>query len=444
MVDQRAFKLSDGAIAVLATRPGSRESIDVVRMLARSRLSRNLVLLSTLAAGKHRAMSNFDSIAIELLQTAQKYDGEAFARAMTHPQVSCWLSRWTREAREGAVSEDDKDDKVEMCGTGVAIVAAVAAACQVDFTINLPASGHELLLPGLGCALLADDGDAAVTVRRWQGSLVFAAAGSEVTRVPDVRRSMPRWLASRQLHSDVLSWFIDLDDISGFGQTRDAIPCARLDDEAVDKWQKLFSETCQLLASHHAGWADEISTVYRSLSPLQTVDGKSQSVTFVEAFGACALTKPITAVSFAETLVHELQHNKFNAMIEFFPMISPDAEGLYCAPWRPDPRPLDGLLHGIYAFFGVADFWRVQRFVPDSPKAVSSASFHFARWRMAVRAALETALASEYLTRRARLLFSSMQEVVDSWMSEAVPIDVDRAARAAIEVHLASWEARNR
>ena len=39
-------------------------------------------------------------------------------------------------------------------------------------------------------------------------------------------------------------------------------------------------------------------------------------------------------------MVHEFQHSKL------------------WAPWRTDPRPLGGLLQGVYAFLGVADTWR--------------------------------------------------------------------------------------
>ena len=61
----------------------------------------------------------------------------------------------------------------------------------------------------------------------------------------------------------------------------------------------------------------------------------------------------------ASVLVHECQHAKLNAVLDLIPLSRPD-QARYYAPWREDPRPLGGLLHGAYAYLGVSDFWRVQ------------------------------------------------------------------------------------
>ena len=52
------------------------------------------------------------------------------------------------------------------------------------------------------------------------------------------------------------------------------------------------------------------------------------------------------------TLVHEFQHSKLSAMLDLVPLTDPDDHGRYFAPWRVDPRPLAGLLQGVYAFVG--------------------------------------------------------------------------------------------
>ncbi|WP_223281527.1 aKG-HExxH-type peptide beta-hydroxylase [Streptomyces antnestii] len=67
----------------------------------------------------------------------------------------------------------------------------------------------------------------------------------------------------------------------------------------------------------------------------------------------------------------------------------PHADALLYAPWRTDPRPPWGLLHGTYAFTGVADFWRTERHALTGPRA-DLAHFEFAVWRDAVAIALRT------------------------------------------------------
>jgi hypothetical protein len=63
----------------------------------------------------------------------------------------------------------------------------------------------------------------------------------------------------------------------------------------------------------------------------------------------------------AEALVHELQHSKLNALFDLADLFSPGDQPWMYAPWLDEPRPLSGLLHGIYAFMSVVEFWDVQR-----------------------------------------------------------------------------------
>ena len=41
------------------------------------------------------------------------------------------------------------------------------------------------------------------------------------------------------------------------------------------------------------------------------------------------------------------------------PLMKPCNERVY-APWRPEPRPVVGLLQGVYAHLGIARFWGAQ------------------------------------------------------------------------------------
>jgi HEXXH motif-containing protein len=60
------------------------------------------------------------------------------------------------------------------------------------------------------------------------------------------------------------------------------------------------------------------------------------------------------------TLVHEIQHLKLRALLDLITLTLPDDGSRYYAPWRPDPRPVSGLLQGAYAFLAVSVFWRRQ------------------------------------------------------------------------------------
>ena len=65
----------------------------------------------------------------------------------------------------------------------------------------------------------------------------------------------------------------------------------------------------------------------------------------------------------AEAIIHEFHHNRLFCIEEITPLLSnssaPDIEAdpLYYSPWRPDLRPLRGVLHALYVFIPVCWFW---------------------------------------------------------------------------------------
>jgi hypothetical protein len=64
-------------------------------------------------------------------------------------------------------------------------------------------------------------------------------------------------------------------------------------------------------------------------------------------------------VAFAVGLLHETQHSLLNATTYLFDLIeTPHTPGY--SPWRDDPRPTSGILHGAYAYLAVTRFWRAE------------------------------------------------------------------------------------
>jgi HEXXH motif-containing protein len=51
--------------------------------------------------------------------------------------------------------------------------------------------------------------------------------------------------------------------------------------------------------------------------------------------------------------VHEAAHNRLDTAMELWPLFDRSDSRLFVSPWRLDPRPMAGLVHGIYSF-GVA------------------------------------------------------------------------------------------
>jgi HEXXH motif-containing protein len=58
----------------------------------------------------------------------------------------------------------------------------------------------------------------------------------------------------------------------------------------------------------------------------------------------------------AEALCHELSHIRMNLILEQGAILSDDTSA-HPSPWRADPRPLIGLVHGVHAFLNVRKFY---------------------------------------------------------------------------------------
>jgi len=74
--------------------------------------------------------------------------------------------------------------------------------------------------------------------------------------------------------------------------------------------------------------------------------------------GTIFLSEAIDILRLAEAIVHEFHHNELYGYSHVVPIIKSESRELYYSPWREDARPLDGLIHAIFVFAGVCDFYR--------------------------------------------------------------------------------------
>ena len=70
-----------------------------------------------------------------------------------------------------------------------------------------------------------------------------------------------------------------------------------------------------------------------------------------DSWGAVHTTEPADDFVLAETLTHEAAHHWLFAVEEFSPMANnPWNGGAWISPWRADPRPIGGIIHGVFVF----------------------------------------------------------------------------------------------
>jgi HEXXH motif-containing protein len=86
--------------------------------------------------------------------------------------------------------------------------------------------------------------------------------------------------------------------------------------------------------------------------------GGFQGMTFSDFPGASIVSFSPQPHVLADGLIHEFYHNRLFAIESGLPLVEVGADArLHASPFRPDPRPVRGLLHGLYVFVAVWRFW---------------------------------------------------------------------------------------
>ncbi|ONI89229.1 hypothetical protein ALI22I_17200 [Saccharothrix sp. ALI-22-I] len=369
------FRVSASDFDALARGGGG---VSAVRTLRLARRSRTLLMIRSIAVDPAARP------AFSLLCEVARVAPAAVDRVLDHPSVGAWATRTALAMRRGAAARPG-----ELAFTAAA--AAVRAGMAVDLALppvevfSLPSLGV-VVGPGLAYEALPeiDLGGSSLQVDLWAGGGV----PPELPVAPSV---------------DLLWW-------------RDALRSA---------WD--------LLARDHPALASEFAEVVSVITPMPSSPSGTSSATLADAFGCVFLSPMPDAETLAVTLVHEAQHSKLVALMDLFALVEPDQDALFYAPWREDPRPAAGLLHGTYAHMGVAGFWR--------SRPGPAAQAEYARWRSAALITADTLLTSGKLTPTGTRFVTRMADVLRTWSAEPLPAAALATAEAEAAAHRTRWQA---
>ncbi|TDC34703.1 FxsB family radical SAM/SPASM domain protein [Micromonospora sp. 15K316] len=322
------------------------------------------------------------SAAWELLTELDATAGEAVDAVLTHPFVRPWLVR--RLARPGTPDDD--------LLPALAVVAGVRA--EADAELEVPVRGDALVLPTLGRLTVA--GARTATVRTVAGRLhVRAGSVERVVPLDAAAGSTLGWQPVRRV--PVAGVALAIEDVDPerdcYGQpvapTLDEPAAAALGRRLARAWQVVHRDVPAHGAALDAG--------LRAVVPLAPDPGAPlRSATAREAFGAVALTELPDAATMAVLLVHEWQHGKLGALLDLYDLVDPASTVRIPVAWRPDPRPVEGVLQGAYAHLAVAEVWHA-RAAADRPDP-RPARGHAVRYRDWTREAVDALLGSGELT----------------------------------------------
>ncbi|QGZ51549.1 HEXXH motif domain-containing protein [Streptomyces sp. QHH-9511] len=415
---------------------------EAMGMLARAEHSRRLACVYAVVTAAREAggaAAEAAEEAWELLVAADRAEPGAVAAVLTHPSAGPALLGLLTRLTGGETPPGMTMHRL------TALAAAAAVRARVPAQVRWPAPGPVLALPSLGRAHFPGARPGAPVELRvdTDGHARLAVPGSAPVRVPTTpyRPESPpdRWRAPYLLTTlrTGAPLLLDTLDPASFPSASDRP--GELHADEVRAWASGARGACALLRADHPEVHAELAAGPRLIVPLIGTGRGNVSGSSAETFGCMAMSLPQNGSVFAATMAHELQHNKFAALLHLFDLFEADGEELFYAPWRPDPRPLLGLFHGAYAHLGVARFWGRRSETEPDPAQRAAAQTRFARWRSATHEATVVLLASGRLTPLGRRFAARMLESLDALCRVPLPPAALRHAEAASRAHRSAW-----
>ncbi|MEU8379823.1 HEXXH motif domain-containing protein [Streptosporangium sp. NPDC048865] len=426
--------VSDETFSALAKGGGGGEAMAELRAtqaLKNRLLVRALVLEAETAGHPHAALS---AQAYDLLAEMETHGRERVEPELCHPAVGAWALRTYLSLRAGTGAKDDP-------GRLAALVVAIAVRARIACRVRLAVEGDTVVLPALGSLTVPAGarGVLDVTVRP-DADGAELDIGRSTVRV-DPLRDGTGWQVLRRLAvGPGLSLVVD--DADPYRWPAGHVTEPRLSDARLEHWASCLRDAWRVLTTHHWTVAAETASGVSVLTPIHAPAFGQNSATSRETFGAVALSEPQHGLGMAATFAHEVQHAKLTALTDTVDLTRPEDGKRYYAPWRNDPRPVNGLLQGAYAYLGVAGFWRRQHGHEQGARAFRG-QVEFARWREAAYRVTGTLMSSGGLNERGEEFVKAMRGTLEGWLDEPVDLAVAAQARHEADQHLTSWRRRN-
>ncbi|MEU1757145.1 FxsB family cyclophane-forming radical SAM/SPASM peptide maturase [Micromonospora matsumotoense] len=317
---------------------------------------------------------------------------DAVDRVLRHP----FVRRWAQRCRAGETGE---------LPHLAAVAAAAAVRAGVDADLVLPVRAGAVHLPTLGTIVVDTDVDT-VPVVVSHGSVELRAGRRRVRVRPAGGPNPDRWRPTRAAHTG--DEVVLLEDTDPYRDCFDLPVAARLTPAVAERWTAQVRRAVHRLDAEAAGYAAGVRALLRAVVPLRPdPSGRSRSAAARSAFGAVAVTPVFDDAALAVLLVHEVQHLKLDAVLDVCELFDPADARRLRVPWRDDPRPVEGALHGVYAHLAVADVWR--------HRSGTEAAAHFRRYREWTDGAVDALLDLGSLTADGERFVRRMRATLDDW-----------------------------
>ncbi|RPF45521.1 HEXXH motif-containing protein [Streptomyces sp. Ag109_G2-6] len=393
------FRVSSHALRSLATTEPTPEGLRLVGDIRRSK--RLLLLRAVLDAAPGSEAGEWWG----LLEEAERQEPGAVRDVLHYPSTGVWAEETLRRLHAPQGPAPD-------LGHLGALAVAAALRAGIGFKTTLRPSHGRLALPTLGLLLPDRPGPLALSERSWDTCDVLPL------------HALPGGRAS-------------LDDLDPYrapatGHPAPVRPARRLTPKGHKRWDTQWAAALTLLERYDSARADEAGRLLRCVVPLGG-GSRSSGATLPAAAGA-VLARGQSPPALAATLVHEVQHGKLAALTDVLTLHTADRTPRHWAPWRADPRPLEGLLHGTYAHLALAGYWQRAALY-----GARGAWARHARIRAQVAAVLPVLRDHPRLTLAGREFVDAMTGAERAMDELPPPGDRHATARRALERERRAW-----
>ncbi|WP_042376862.1 FxsB family cyclophane-forming radical SAM/SPASM peptide maturase [Streptacidiphilus melanogenes] len=359
-----------------------------------------------------------------------RLDAEAPAAldaVLSHPYLRPWaLSALTADSPTGAE---------EILGGLAESAAAALVLAGLEARVAVPLREGSLLLPTVGRLDLTDCGStpgATVTVSTDpDGFTVEVGADGGSVRVPRARAEQPaEWQPLRVRPAEwqplrvwaEAGWSVALEDLDPRRSRHNWAPTGRLTEAEAALWRERLTGAWAWIRDRLPQYADGLRVGLGTVTPLCPGEaGIAVSGAARDAFGNVGVALPDSDEYLALLLVHEFQHVKLGAVFDVDDLFDRRDTRTYRAPWRPDPRPFEGLFQGTYAHIAVVEYWRARASElagTGAEDVARAARGEYERWLRHTFDAVLTLAGSGSLTAQGERFVAAMRATLAPLMSE--------------------------
>jgi hypothetical protein len=203
-----------------------------------------------------------------------------------------------------------------------------------------------------------------------------------------LKRSVPS-LEFQEIKKGVFMETPDLQNLALFYQEHHLEPISKLELESICAITQLKAAFDFLSYDYACG--KHVETIVRCIQVLRQpepefdVSYSHPEIPFSIFVSIGVENSPNDVIRLAESVLHESMHLKLTLIENFSPLVT-DNKRFFFSPWRSEERPVQGVLHGMYVFKAILDFYQtILANLPD-PK-----QYDFVDWRIeTIKSELET------------------------------------------------------